>query len=132
MGPDLPSRPRFAWDSKTVPWTDGKGDQEEYADSVSLWRAFHEKLPDNHGSKIPTELQGIMLQSQLFGRARDIVKLIDEKVIQSEEGVDAIVNALHKRDPLAVVSEVYHDFNSLLNTRRGTTETFKNFVAICR
>ncbi len=37
------------------------------------------------------------------------------------------MNAVHKRDPLAVVSEVYQDFVDLLKTKRGPTEGFKNF-----
>jgi len=34
---------------------------------------------------------------------------------------------VHQRDPLAVVSDVYQDFTSLLNTKRGSNETFQNF-----
>lgn len=126
-GSDLPSRPKFSWDLRNVPWTDGKGNQEQYAKNVELWVALHDKLPDSNNNKIPEALQGIMLQSQLFGRARDLVKKIPDDVIQSDEGVAAIVGAIYKRDALAVLSEVYHDFNGLLSTKRGATETFKNF-----
>ncbi len=97
--PQLPSRPKFSWDIQSVPWTDGKGDQEPYASSVSLWKAFHDKLPDNNASKIPSALQGIMLQSQLYGRALDLSKKIPDEIIQSEGGVDAIVKAAYKREP---------------------------------
>lgn len=130
MGPDssnLPSRPRFSWDLKTVPWTDGKGNQEDYASSVSLWTAFHNKLPDTNSNKIPDELRGIMLQSQLFGRARDLCKKIPDDTIQSSSGAEAIVKAVHKRDPLSAVSDVFQDFITLLSTKRGQNESFKNF-----
>eukprot|EP00171_Calliarthron_tuberculosum_P022021 IDg22021t1 len=123
----FPSRPKFSWDIRNVPWTDGKGSQDEYARSVSLWRKVHDMLPDTNANKIPAKLQGIMLQSQLFGRARDLCKSIPEKLLQSEQGVDEIVNAIHKRDALAVVSEVYQDFIELLATRRGQSEKFGDF-----
>jgi len=132
MGPashqsDLPLRPRFAWDIRSVPWTDGRGNQDQYASAVALWKAFHNKLPDANSNKIPKDLQGIMLQSQLYGRARDLCKSIPDETIQSEDGSEAIVNKIHQRDPLAVVSDVYQDFITLLNTKRGNNESFQNF-----
>eukprot|EP00171_Calliarthron_tuberculosum_P017605 IDg17605t1 len=132
MGPsseynDLPKRPRFSWDIKTVPWTEGKGNQEDYATSVALWSQFHNKLPNQNSNKIPADLRGIMLQSQLYGRARDLCKKISAETIQSENGADSIVKAVYKRDPLSVVSEVYQDFTKLLATKRHSTESFKYF-----
>ncbi len=96
---------------------DGKGNQEEYKNVVYLWKTFHDMLPENNNSKIQTALQGIMLQSQLYGRARDLCRMLPADVIQSPEGANAIVNAVFKRDPLAIVSEVYQDFVDLLNTK---------------
>ncbi len=130
MGPaaqQVPSRPKCSWDIRSVPWTDGAGDQEQYACSVALWRAFHDKLPESNTRKIPYALQGIMLQSQLYGRALDLSKKIPDSIIQSEQGTDAIVNDVYKRDPLAVVSNVYQDFIDLLNCKRGQSEYFKYF-----
>jgi len=114
-------------DIRNVPWTDGKGNQEEYANSVSLWCAFHDKLPSSNSSKIPKELQGIMLQSQLYGRAKDLVKIAEAEKIQSAEGVNAILKAMYKRDALAVVSDLYQDFINVLKNTRGQSESFKNF-----
>jgi len=123
----LPSRPKYSWDVRNVPWTDGRGDQAGYSRSVKLWRKFHAQLPANNSNKIPAELQGIMLQSQLFDRAQDLVKAVPEEDIESEDGADAIVKAVYKRDPLAVVKEVYGEFMGLVNTRRGEKEGFSNF-----
>ena len=123
----LPSRPRFSWDLKSVPWTDGKGSQEEYASAVMLWSALHDKLPDSNSNKIPLELRGIMLQSQLYGRAKEICKKVSDSEIQSAGGARAILNAVYKRDALSTVSDVYQDFMNLLNLKRGTTESFRNF-----
>ena len=82
MGPEsnnLPSRPRFSWDIRTVPWTDGRGNQEQYAEGVSLWQAFQDTLADSNSNKEAKAARGIMLQSQLFGRARDLCKAIQRK-----------------------------------------------------
>ena len=73
---DLPKRPRFSWDIRSVPWTDGKGDQEEYVNAVRSWSSFHNKLPDSNSNKIPKSLRGIMLHSHLYGRAKDLCKEI--------------------------------------------------------
>jgi len=123
----LPNRPRFSWDIRNVPWTDGKGSQEDYKNSVDLWSAFHDALPNTNANKLPIALRGIMLQSSLYGRAKEICRKVPDEVIRSAEGKDAIVNALHKRDALSTVSAVYQDFVTLLNVRRGENESFRNY-----
>lgn len=131
MGPapqnHLPFRPLFSWDSKTAPWTDGKGDQEGYFKSVKLWNAFNDALPDNNSTKIPTRLRALCLKSQLFGRAADLCSGIDDESLTTTEGVKLIVDCIYQRDALSVVSEAFRAFNALLNTRRGDTENMKNF-----
>ena len=44
----------------------------------------------------------------------------------SVDGAATIVKKLYQRDPLAVVSEVYNDFVTLLNVKRGNNEVFQN------
>ena len=61
---NLPSRPKFKWDIKNVPWTDGKGPQEEYAEEVKAWFAFHDLLPDTNSNKLDKKLRGTILKSQ--------------------------------------------------------------------
>ncbi len=133
MGPgeakmsNLPSRPKFNWDIKSAPWTDGKGDQTEYKDAVKLWQSFHDQLPDGNNNKIPVALQAICLKSQLFGRAKDLCAGITSDQLNGIEGVNRIVNAIYKRDALSVVSEAYKSFNQLWNTKRTDTESMKSF-----
>lgn len=131
MGPaltsNLPSRPKFFWDAKSPPWTDGKGDQEEYRDSVKLWQTFHNALPDSNSNMIPTALQAVCLKSQLYGRAKDLCSGISEAELVAEGAVDLLVGEIYQKDALTVVSEAYRAFNQLWNTRRGTNETMKNF-----
>lgn len=136
MGPDVPTRPKFSWDVKNAPWTDGKGPQEAYYKSVVLWKAFHDKLPAANSNKIPLDLQGIILQSQLYGRAIDICKKVSDELIQSEAGALAIAKAIYKCDPLSAITDTFSKFTSVLQTSRGSNETFRNFesrfdAAVC-
>ena len=131
MGPapqsNLPSRPKFSWDAKSPPWTDGKGDQEEYRNSVKLWQTFHNALPDSNSNKIPPALQAICLKSQLYGRAKDLCSGISEVQLTGDHAVDLIVGKIYQKDALSVVSEAYRAFNQLWSTRRSNNETMKNF-----
>lgn len=61
-----------------MPWTDGRGDQSEFAEAVRRWRAFHNNLPENNSNKIDAVNQGIVLQSYLYGCARDLSKSIPD------------------------------------------------------
>ena len=126
-GADLPMRPKFSWDLKSAPWTDGKGSQEQYAEAVSLWKLYHDTLPDNTSGKIPKKLQGIVLKSQLYGRARDLARSVPQEMLVSDDGSQAIVDAVHKRDGLSVVNDIYSLFNGLVSTRRHDNESFENY-----
>lgn len=88
---------------------------------------FHEMLPDGNSNKISPDLRGIVLQSQIFGRARDLCMGIKTEIIASAAVQSAIVDALYKRYALSVVSDVLDNINQLLTTRRGPNESLKNF-----
>ena len=131
MGPgnshNLPSRPKYAFDLKNPSWTDGRGSQESYYSNVVLWKSMHDKLPAGHGIKIDPQLQGIVLKSQLFARAADLVKKLSEEDIMGNDGALRIARVIYKTDPLTVLTYSFSKFQSLLNTRRGSIETFRNF-----
>ncbi len=124
---DLPKRHHFSWYTRLVPWTDGKGNQEDYVRAVRSWSAFHDMLSDNNSNKILKKLRGNMLHSHLYGRAKYLRQELPFEQISSEDGCDKICKALHKRDALSVVSTVYGDFLNLLSTKRGPNEAFRNF-----
>ena len=67
------------------------GKEQYYANYVKLWCALHSKLPEGNSSKILTELQVLMLQSELYGRARDLCKMIPDTTIQSNASVEGKV-----------------------------------------
>ncbi len=132
MGPaandkNLPSRPKFTWDLRNVPWTDGRGDQEGYAKKVKEWAAFHDSLTDQNSNKIQKEQRGLVLHTQLYGRAEDRTRHMTIEDLQKESAVSDIIKCVYQRDPLTVVSDVYKDLETLLNTKRAANESFKNF-----
>lgn len=63
----------------------------------------------------------------MYGRARDLFVGISEDVMKSTKAIDAIFGAMHQRDALSVVSEVYPDLNDLLSTHCGNVESFQNY-----
>lgn len=123
----IPSRQRFAWDARCPPWTDGRGNQERYKVAVEDWKEFNDALPDTSPNKIAAPLQGIVLKSQLYGQAADQCCEISKEQLRSADGVNLIVNAVYRRDFMSVISEAFDDFSTLLNTRRGQTESLKSF-----
>ena len=133
MGPgredrsDLPSRPKFSFDLKNPPWTDGRGSQEGFFKNVIRWKRLHDALPKEHSWKIDKNLQGVVLQSQLFDRAADLAEKLTETEIMSEDGALIIAKTIHKVDPLSAVTDAFQKFQQVLNTKRGQTETFRNF-----
>ena len=133
MGPgnvqscSLPSRPKFSWDLRSPPWTDGCGNQEEFARSVAQWSKFHDGLPDSNSNKIGVPLRGICLAAQLFGRAKDLCIGLTSDELSSPNGTKLIVSKIYQRDAISVIAEVYKDFTDLIRIVRGQSESYKNF-----
>ena len=124
---DLPKRPRFFWDIRSVTWTDGRGNQEDYVSAVQSWSAFHSKLHDSSSNKIPKSLWGIILLSHLYRRAKDLCKEIPFAEISSADRVRKICKCLCKEDALTVTSNAYNDFQNLSLIKCGNNESFRNF-----
>lgn len=53
----------FNCDSKTSPWTDGKGLQDDYAKNVIDWGRFHDIFPIMNLNKLEKSLRGSFLKS---------------------------------------------------------------------
>lgn len=110
MGPDmehsttsatsLPSRPKFSWDFKSPPWADGRGDQQQYVEQVTLWKEVHDTLRDSNPNKIVAELQGIVLNAQLVGRARDLCAKVSLEDLKKTDGAITLAQAIYRIDPL--------------------------------
>lgn len=87
----VPSRPKFSWAIRKVPLTAGRGVQSRHERSVMFWKKYHAQLSATNPNKIPPELQGILLQSQLYDRAQDLVRSVPEADVSSKEGAEKIV-----------------------------------------
>lgn len=78
---------------------------------MALWSSFHDKLPDTNSIETATELHGIVLKSQLLGRAKDRCIGIPDVLISFPDGMKSIIRAVRKLDPLSVVSDLYKYLN---------------------
>lgn len=108
-------------------WTDGKGDQKEFSKAVKRWKAFHANLLDGSSNKIATLNEGIVLQSHLYGRARDLCKSISDDVINRMNDADVVVAAIYKRDTPTVMSNVYGELIFLMTMKRNNNESYRVF-----
>ena len=68
-----------------------------------------------------------MLDSNLYGRAKDLCKDIPFSQIESDDVFDKICKVLHKKDALSIDSYANSDFLTLLSTKRGNSESYQNF-----
>lgn len=62
-----------------------------------------------------------------YGRARDICISIGHDIINSEDGVHEIVSTFHKSNILTVFCTIYAELMNLLNTKRSSRESFREF-----
>lgn len=83
----VPQRPAFKWNTRNVPWTDGIGNQPEYADSVLLRDTLQDELFDSKSNKSSKNNRGIVVLSNLYGRVRDFCKELDHKKGAGEDNV---------------------------------------------
>lgn len=97
---------------------------------TSLLKRFQQTLPANNSNKVPANLQGILPQSHLYGRALDFSKSIMDENLTLVNRADAIVKIIFKQDPLAVISEVFKDLTVLLSSKRSDTKEFKEFESL--
>lgn len=68
-----------------------------------------------------------MLLAIFYGRARDLCEDIEDDVLASSDGAELIGSQLFRRDPLSVVSFVYHDLQLLLSKHRGLNEFYRYY-----
>lgn len=124
---DRPSYPRFSWNTRNCPCTGGKRSQESYALSVQKLFLDHDVMPINNVNRVPKEIQSSTLLTQLYDRTIDSCRSTPDVIIKSHRGSKEMVGALIKCVPLLVISAIYDDFSSVLQTARGSCETFNNF-----
>lgn len=122
-----PLRPKFSWDVRSAPWTDGRGDQEQYLEKVLLCKEFHDTLPENNSNKIIPQLQGIMLKAQLVGRARDLGAKVSMEELKLCDGAITLGHSIYRVDALSKINKISDQFSKLITTRRWNNEPLGNF-----
>ena len=94
---------------------DGDGPGKRYTTffkNFIRWKRLHDALPKEHSWKIDKNLQGVVLQSQLFDRAADLAEKLTETEIMSEDGALIIAKTIHKVDPLSAVTDAFQKFSA--------------------
>lgn len=84
-------------------------------------------LLDADSNKNPKRLCWLKLRAHLYHRVFNSYRPIPIETLHSDDGEDTVVNFLFKRDPLPIVSRLYNDFSTLLNSKRKRNELFINF-----
>lgn len=87
---------------------------------------FCDLLQHGNPNKLAKNLRGSILKSECYGHAKDLCRSIPLKQLNSIDVIQHVVNAIHRRDALSVVADVYSDSNQLLSTRRNGSEQLKN------
>lgn len=115
-------RPRFSWNAQNVPWTDGIGDQVGYAESLFDRLTIHNNLDDNTSNKISKTTRGIVLISNLYGRARDMIRSVRQEVLDDNESTNVVVDVFFKNGPLSVNRRVSENLQLFLSSQRSKIE----------
>lgn len=108
----------------------GEGNPTVWARRVQKWVRAHEALRmQNDKRGFPAYLRGYLLSEALYGTAfRTVESTLSDEVINSENGVEAILNLLAKFNPTTAAHEIFAAYKSLMQIRRGNKETFKLYV----
>lgn len=77
--------------------------------------------------KIAEKLQGVIYKSQLYGIERDLARQMTPEMIVSDDGAQAFIYSLHKRNGSSLVNDVYNLVNDPKFTRRRENESFENY-----
>ena len=108
-----PGRPRFHWDPRNAPWTDGRDPQDEYIRAVKHWCRYHDAVPDSYSKKVPTDLQAMLLHAQLQERANEITMSIDVEQLKSPTGEQLLFEAIDKLYRIQVISDTSNSIKQL-------------------
>lgn len=116
----------FSFDLSFATWTDAVGNPEGYALGVSQWSELHDLLPDTNSNKIPETMGGTSPQAQLNGHSVDLREERNDDELNSQDGDQLILNMIHIREPLSVISGFCADFNDLLLKKPSSYVTLRD------
>ena len=120
MGSERSQPVTFSKDS--IPKCDGTGDLRQWQVDVRRWCKLQDKLIAAGRKGITAEIRGLMLLGSLSGSARKLAQKVTDEVIESAEGVQAILDAVVVRDPIAdaqVLQVAWERLDNTLKTPKG-------------
>ena len=66
-----------------------------YSHAVKHWSLFHDRLPDGNSNNIQSNLRVIVLEANLFGRARDICSSLTPEQLGGHDGAMLVVARIY-------------------------------------
>ena len=94
---------RAAFTIRDPPTCDGRNTEVWHGNAVK-WIKVHELLPVYSPLKYPKSIQGLILISGLTGTTKNIAEQVPDSILHSDNGVVAVINAVHRRDPLPAMT----------------------------
>lgn len=102
----ITSHPQHVWDVRTVPCTDGIGDQGVYVLVVRQWSLLYDDLPERNSKKTQKNLRSICLHAQISGWEMDVCKGLTNDQLQQDDTPSLICSMLYRRDTMSVISKL--------------------------
>ena len=108
----------------------GTGNPLQWAYRVLNWVDAHERLcKEGNKNGLPAYIRGYLLMEALRGTAyQTVVGTNPRDVINSNDGVKAILKLLVKFNPTTYAHKVFTSFKTLMQIRRRPTESFQLYV----
>ena len=127
---DLSKLSTLSWDTRTVPWIDGKGKLDHYILWFKSGKHFTKRFLKPITTKSPRTCAVSCCILLSYGLAKDLCKNFPFDVIESEHGANRICKAIHERGILSGISNTNHDLFPLLPTMRGQTENYRYYEVL--
>ena len=89
---------------------------------------MNDKLLAKDRKGYPADLRGLMLLGTLTGSARKLALKVPQDVVESEDGVEAILTAVVITDPISEAQDLQVAHERLDATAKNVKEPFSNFV----
>lgn len=89
--------------------------------------AFHDNHPDINNNKLPRNLRGLMLISNLYGRAEALIEGRKDEIRAVDNGTKVFLKSIYKQGHQSVAVEVFDDLIAIIDTGRGKKGPFMKF-----
>lgn len=105
----------------------GRTDKEsstEYYKSDKRWCSFQDNIAESNSEKVDKKNVESFFNRSCMAEPRIYARELNLSKLRLKRGVEFILRAMYKRDPLSVVSLVFQELQALLMVRRENHEQF--------